>query len=108
MQGARIFGPTQPPSVETIVYTVGTGNTHTKLLKMEIVVANTGLNESSFGLSLVAVGYVAGLANRLIPDVKIPSGSLVSFSFNQVLTTGEYLSVKQTGSLTITISGVVE
>lgn len=109
LQDVRIYQG-QPGTAEGTIYTVGTGNTHVKLHKMEVVMANTTANDSTVSLSLVPSGGVAGVTNRILPSVKVPANSVASIKFNQFMSVGDFLSALQgtAGAITLTISGVIE
>lgn len=97
-------------TAETTVYTVGTSNTHTKVHKFQVTVANVATTDATLSLSIVPSGDIAGSANRILESVNVSANSVANLTFNQVLDTGDFISGLQGTSeaLTITISGVVE
>lgn len=98
----------QPGTTEETIYTVGTGNTHTKVKAFEVVLANVATSDATISLSKVKSGIVAGNANRIIPNVTIGANSTAIITFNQAMVTGDFLSAIQgtASAITVTISGV--
>jgi hypothetical protein len=99
------FFQIQPGTAETTQYTVPAA---TSAILREIVVANVTGSPVTFEFSKVASGGTAGAANRLIPAVSIPALTTVSFTYEEVMATGGFMSTKAgtAAALTVTCSGV--
>ncbi|WP_163538326.1 hypothetical protein [Gracilibacillus sp. YIM 98692] len=100
----------QPGTTEETLYTVGTNNTHSKVHKFQVTVANVTNTDATFDLSIVPNGGSAGDTNRIAKGVEVAGNSVANLTFNQVLEASDFLSGLQgtSGALTVTISGVIE
>jgi hypothetical protein len=95
----------QPSNAETTQYTVPGA---TSAILKEVNVANVTGGAVNFEMSLVPSGGAAGAANRLIPTVSIPANTVVTFTFYEVMNTGDFISTLAgaSTSLTVKMSGV--
>lgn len=103
----RLAGPSAlTANTETTVYTCPISPTTTTMLK-QVVVTNIG-SATTFDMSLVPSGNAAGNSNRLFSALAIPAGETVILDLSQVMTSGDFISVKSGAgsSVNVTLSGV--
>lgn len=104
----RLAGPTSiTANTETTIYTCPTSATTTALIK-QIIVTNTGGAATTFSISIVPYTNTAGTANRIFNNTNIGANDSVVLDVSQVLTSGDFISVKSAAGATIniTVSGV--
>ena len=107
----RLAGPTAISNfTQTSLYTCPTNQTTTALVK-QIMLTNTASSEAkTVYLNLVPSGQVVTNSNQILSNVSIPANETVILDLEQVMTSGDLLSVYSQGSsgslLNVTISGI--
>lgn len=90
---------------DTTIYTVPGGEL--AIIK-QIMISNVGAGTITVAVSVVPLGGLAGVSNRVVPDTTLPGKSVLVFDLSQVMNTGDFIAVKTSSAnaATFTISGV--
>lgn len=104
----RIYGPAQPNTAPTDLYTVPTG---AKTVVKEIILANTTGSAATIILAVVAsadTGLPA--AKQIVPSISVPANKTVVLPLSLVLNAGDILRGQQgtAGAITVTVSAEVQ
>lgn len=87
----------------TTLYTVPTGM---RTEVNDICIANTSSGTLTLALHFIPTGGSTSTSNMLFPDVSIPANTLIQWSGNQLLNTGDFIKGVGSGTgITVTISG---
>lgn len=99
---SRVYGPAQPGTSETTLYTVPASTT---LILRNIIIANTTGSAATFKMSIGA--DAAG--TRLFSDFSVAANDVLEWTGFVVLAAAETLRAQQgtSGALTFTASGVL-
>jgi hypothetical protein len=92
-------------TADTTIYTVPGGRL---AIVKQLMISNTGVGSISVSVSIVPLGGAAGPTNRIITDAVLSGKSVLVFDLSQVMTTGDFISVKTSvsSSAAFTVSGV--
>jgi hypothetical protein len=93
-------------ALTTAYATVYTTPLLTRTYVKDIDVCNTTSGALTVYISLVPSGGTAGTANAILYNVSVPAYTVVQWTGSQILTPGDLISVKASGTgLTVTITG---
>ena len=100
---ARIYGPAQPGTTDSTIYTVSTGT----VVVRNIHICNTTASDATISLAIDASAATA--ANCLLSGLTIPANSAYDWSGFLHLDNADTLHALQgtASALTVTISGVI-
>ena len=94
-----------PGTSEATIYTVPDA---TLTIVKNVLIANTAGEVVSAAMSIVPIGGVAGVGNRIVPSVAIPGNAVVSLDLTQIMSGGDKLTAvaSKAGAVAITASGL--